>query len=156
VTKVTNNGPVWSIRSVLLSVSDLDHSSTFFQDVMNMHEVHRDDQTAVLAGGAPRSMLLYMRRAYRNAVHPGSQALGVRMLSCDVGSFPELDRVEKRLRALDSFRDRIIIPGGERLEAVLGYDPDRLALAFVAQQPDRTMTTADYEEVWTRIFSVDV
>jgi len=120
-----------------------------------MQEVHRGDQLAVLANSVPGSMLLYLRRAYRTAVHQGQQALGVRALSCDVGSFAELDRVEQRLRALGAFMDRKIIDGVERFEAVHGLDPDRLPLAFVAQQPGRTMTSADYEEVWNRLYSLD-
>jgi len=154
--EVTNDGPAWSIRSVVISVRDLERSSTFYQDVLNMQEVHRRDQLAVLASSVPGSMLLYLRRAYRNAVHQGQQALGVRALSCDVGSFAELDRVEQRLQALGGFVDRQIIDGAERFEAVRGLDPDRLPLALVAQQPGRTMTSADYEEVWTRLYSMDV
>jgi hypothetical protein len=153
---VTNDGSTWSIRSVLISVKDLDRSSTFYQDVANMQEVKRGDQLAVLASSVPGSMLLYLRRAYRSAVHQGQQALGVRALSCDVGSFAELDRVEQRLRAIGAFRDRLIIDGTERFEAVRGLDPDRLPLAFVAQQPGRTVTSTDYEEVWTRLYSMDV
>lgn len=154
--EVTNDTPAWSIRSVLISVKDLDRSSAFYRDVSNMQEVHREDQLAVLASSVPGSMLLYLRLAYRTAVHQGQQALGVRALSCDVGSFAELDRVEQRLRALGAFIDRQIIDGAERFEAVRGLDPDRLPLAFVAQQPGRTMTSADYEGVWTRLFSMDV
>jgi catechol-2,3-dioxygenase len=153
---VANDGPPWSIRSVVISVKDLDRSSTFYQDVTNMQEVQRGDQLAVLASSVPGSMLLYLRLAYRNAVHQGQQALGVRTLSCDVGSFEELDRVEQRLRALGAFTDRQIIGGAERLEAVRGLDPDRLPLAFVAQQAGRTMTSADYEEAWIRLYSMDV
>ncbi len=120
-----------------------------------MQEVHRRDQLAVLASGVPGSMLLYLREAYRAAVHPGQQALGVRALSCDVGSFAELDRVEARLRALGAFMDRQIIEGSGRFEAVRGLDPDRLAVAFVAQEPGRIMTSDDYEGVWTRLYSMD-
>jgi catechol 2,3-dioxygenase-like lactoylglutathione lyase family enzyme len=153
---VTNDDPEWSIRSVLISVKDLDRSSTFYRDVANMQEVHRGDQLAVLASIVPGSMLLYLRRAYRTAAHQGQQALGVRALSCDVGSFAELDRVEQRLRDLGAFRDRQIIDGADRFEAVRGLDPDRLPLAFVAQQRGRAMTSADYEGVWTRLYSMDV
>jgi hypothetical protein len=96
------------------------------------------------------------RQAYRDAVHPGLEALGVRTLSRDVGSFAELDRVEQRLRALDAFTDRQIIGGAERFEAVRGLDPDRLPLAFVAQQAARTMTAADYERAWTGLYGMDV
>jgi catechol 2,3-dioxygenase-like lactoylglutathione lyase family enzyme len=153
--EVTNDAPAWSIRAVVISVKDVDRSSGFYQDVANMQEVHRRDQLAVLASGVPGSMLLYLREAYRAAVHPGQQALGVRALSCDVGSFAELDRVEARLRALGAFMDRQIIEGSGRFEAVRGLDPDRLAVAFVAQEPGRIMTSDDYEGVWTRLYSMD-
>jgi hypothetical protein len=123
---------------------------------MNLQEVHREDQLAVLTSGVAESMLLYLRLAYRAAVHQGQQALGVRALSCDVGSFEELDRVEQRLRALGAFVNREVVEGPERFEVVRGHDPDRLPLALVAQQPGRTLTSADNEKVWTRLFGVDV
>jgi catechol 2,3-dioxygenase-like lactoylglutathione lyase family enzyme len=153
---VTNDGPAWSIRSVVISVKDLDRSSTFYQDVMNLSEVNRADQVAVLAGRGHDSVLLYLRRAYRDAVHEGQQALGIRALSCDVGSVAELDRVEQRLRALGAFRDRQYIDGAKTFEAVRGLDPDRLPLAFVAMQPGRTLSSSDFEDVWTRLYSMDV
>ena len=153
---MTNDGPEWSIRSVLISVKDLDRSSAFYRDVMNLQELHREEQLAVLATSATGSMLLYLRLAYRSAVHSGQQALGVRALSCDVGSFAALDRVEERLRALGAFINREIIEGPERFEVVRGHDPDRLPLALVAQQPGRTMSSADNEKVWSGLYGVDV
>src|ERR1700689_2864897 len=95
--------PPWSLRSVVVSVRDLDRSSTFYQDVMNVPEVFREDQIAVLSSDLTPSFTLYLRQAQRGAAH-AVQALGVRAFSSDVGSFAELDRVEGRLRALDGFR----------------------------------------------------
>jgi hypothetical protein len=123
---------------------------------MNLHEVRRDDQVAVLASSAPGSLSLYLRQAYRGAVHSGQQTLGVRALACDVGSFAELDRVEQRLRGLSAFTERKIIDLTERFEAVRGHDPDRLPLAFVAQESGRTSSSADYDEVWIQLYTMDI
>ena len=66
---MVNDIPAWSLRSVLVSVSNLDLSSTFYQEVMNVVEVLRDGQVAVLSGDELGSMALFLRQAQRNFVH---------------------------------------------------------------------------------------
>jgi catechol 2,3-dioxygenase-like lactoylglutathione lyase family enzyme len=150
---MTNDVPRWSIRAVVVSVRDLDRSSAFYQDVMNVREVSRDGQMAVLSGDLIPGFTLYLREAHRNAVHSG-EALGVRAFSCDVGSFAELDRVEGRLRARDGFRGREFIDDAQRFEMVQGHDPDRLSLVFVAHETDLSLT--DYGHAMARLYAIDL
>jgi catechol 2,3-dioxygenase-like lactoylglutathione lyase family enzyme len=84
---MSDNGPRWSLRSALISVSDLDQSTEFYTDVMNLREVLSKDRVAVLGSDATGSFTLFLREANRYAVVSGQQALGLRTLSCDVGSF---------------------------------------------------------------------
>ena len=65
----------------------------------------------------------------------------VTCLQC--GSLAELDRVEERLRAHDSFRARRKIHETERFELVHGHDPDRLSLTFLAYEVGTTMSLDD-------------
>jgi|HubBroStandDraft_1064217.scaffolds.fasta_scaffold103002_2 catechol 2,3-dioxygenase-like lactoylglutathione lyase family enzyme len=150
---MTSPVPGWSLRSVVVSVRDLSRSSTFYQDVMNVREVSRDGQVAVLSGDATTSFALYLREAHRNAIHSG-MALGVRAFSCDVGSFAELDRVENRLRACDAFQSRQFVDDAHQFELVQGHDPDRLSLLFIAHKTDLALT--DYRSAMARLYAIDV
>jgi hypothetical protein len=86
----------------------------------------------------------------------GQQALGVRALGWTVGSFAELDRVEARLRALDSFRDRRAVAADCKIEQLRGHDPDRLPLTFVAYESGTTMTVEIYHRALATMYAVDL
>lgn len=150
---MVNEIPAWSIRSVVVSVRDLDRSSTFYQDVMNVREVLREGQIAVLGSDLDPTPTLYLREADRQAVYPGG-ALGFRAVSFDVPSFGELDRVEGVLRNLNAFRGRQFIDEAETFEMVQGQDPDRLPLVFVASET--SVPLEDYRAALARLYSIDV
>jgi catechol 2,3-dioxygenase-like lactoylglutathione lyase family enzyme len=153
---VTKGSPVLSIRSVVVSVRDLDHSSAFYQEVMNLPEVLRDDQFVVLGGQESGLFTLYLREAQRNAVRSGPQTLGIRALSCDVASFAELDRIEDRLRALSAFTARQVLDAANGFELVRGHDPDRLPLIFVASAAGGVAVLDDYHRALSQLFAIDV
>src|ERR1700676_785271 len=134
---VVTPDPPWSIRAALISVSDLDRSSTFYQDIMDVREVYRQYQIAVLGTDVAGPFTIFLREAEGNPVHAGQHSIGLRALWCDVGSSSELDRVEARLRALGAFRDRRSIDKAAQFEVVYGKDPDRLALTFTANGTGR-------------------
>ncbi len=150
---MTVGAPGWSMRAVVISVRDLDRSSSFYQDVMNLSETLREDQIAVLSSDQTPSFTLYLREAHRDTVHSG-QALGVRAFSCDVGSFAELDRVEGRLRALNGFQDRQFLDDSEQFEMIHGQDPDRLSLVFVAHETE--LQLRDYRRALARLYTIDL
>jgi catechol 2,3-dioxygenase-like lactoylglutathione lyase family enzyme len=147
--------PSWSVRSIVISVKDLDRSTTFYQDVMHLREVAREGDMAVLSEDATGLFPLYLRQAQRNAVRSGQQSLGVRSVSFNVGSLAELDRVEERLRALDAFRQRQTVDEAGRFDVVFGYDPDRLALTFSAHESGTTMHVSHHRAVGL-LYAVDL
>jgi catechol 2,3-dioxygenase-like lactoylglutathione lyase family enzyme len=151
-----NDAPACSIRSVVISVRDLDRSTTFYQDVMNVSEVIRQDKLAVLGGEVTGPFTLFLRQANRNAIRVGQEALGIRALSCDVEAFAELDRVEGRLRAFNAFRDRQFLDEAEEFEIVRGYDPDRLPLSFVAYETRNRIALNDYHRALAGMYTVDL
>lgn len=153
---MVSDQPPWSSRSILVSVRDLDRSVAFYQSVMGLNEVLRDEQIAACTGDETWPFTLYLRQALRNASHPGGDTLGVRSLSWDVGSIAELDRVEERLRAAGAFRDRRGVPGHDRFEVVRGQDPDRLSLTFVANETNAAMSSDDYLFVLALMYSIDL
>jgi catechol 2,3-dioxygenase-like lactoylglutathione lyase family enzyme len=153
---MTNGSAAWSISSILVSVSNLDRSTAFYEDVMNIHEVFREDQIAILGDDAPGAFTLLLREAHRGALRSGQQSLGIRSLMCDVGSSAELDRVEERLRALDAFQDREFFDEAKQFDFVVGHDPDRLPLMFTANDGAKTPSRHDYHQGLARMYAVDV
>jgi hypothetical protein len=147
--------PTWSVQSVIVSVRDLDTSSNFYRDVMNVNELLREDQVAVLGADVTSSFTLILRETLRGT-HPGQQSLGIRALTCDVGSSTEIDRVEQRLRALDAFQERQVIDEAEGFEVLHGHDPDRLPLMFLTSRIGRPISLDDYRGALQRIYVVDL
>lgn len=151
---MSDHPPAWSIRSVVVSVRDLDRSSAFYREVMGIDEVFRGNGIAVLTADQTKPYTVYLREAPRNAVHSGQQSLGVRAVSCDVGSLAELDRVEGRLRALDAFRTRQFLDEEEKIEFVHGQDPDRISLLFVANES--ALPLHQSPRALARLYSIDL
>jgi catechol 2,3-dioxygenase-like lactoylglutathione lyase family enzyme len=147
-------GPVWPVHSVLLSVRDLDRSTAFYQAVLHLRELLREGRVAVLAGEKV-PFTLFLRLANPGAVHFGSDALGVRSLTYDVGSVAELDRVEKGLRDFDAFRDRQSPSESTGYRWVRGYDPDRFPLAFMANESGKKVSLVDIHRAMARMYAFD-
>ena len=152
---MTDEPPPWSIRSALISVSDLDRSVAFYQEVTNLHEILRADRMVVLGLDDASSFTLYLRHTGA-ATHPGQQAVGVRSLVVDVVNLSALDEVEARLKAHDSFRARQRIQESRPFQLVQGHDPDRLSLTFLAYEPGAQMSLGDYCRVMAGMYSVDL
>jgi catechol 2,3-dioxygenase-like lactoylglutathione lyase family enzyme len=148
----TEETTVWSIGGLVIAVRDLERSVPFYEDVMSLREVMRDGEVALLEGSG--SFRLYLRGSHGQGTRPGRQALGPRVVSFDVGSASELDRVEERLRALGSFRTRQSLSLHEDLEVVFGFDPDRLALTF-ATPPTGQPEVFDRDRSVQAIYSAD-
>ena len=147
--------PGWALRSALVSVSDLARSTAFYQEVMGVDEVHRQDQLAVI-GVTNNHCTVYLREVARGGMREGEQALGLRALFITVGSLRELDRVEKSLKDHKSFRDRPVFDSEMRLEAVRGYDPDRLPLVFVAQDVGSELSPSELLRVADVMYAIDI
>jgi catechol 2,3-dioxygenase-like lactoylglutathione lyase family enzyme len=119
------------MRSVLITVSDLDRSVKFYKDVCDVGELVSDSDCAVLGVQTTGSPTLALRPAQGRGLRGGQQTLGLRACSFFVGSDAELDRIEARLKAFSLFQDRQQRGRDGRIHLVRGHDPDRLPLAFM-------------------------
>jgi catechol 2,3-dioxygenase-like lactoylglutathione lyase family enzyme len=149
---MTGSG-AWSLRSMLIRVSDLDRASQFYTDVCGLREIVREADAALL-GVEGTELTLDLRLAHRQGVHGGQQTLGLRACSFYVGSTAELERVEGRLKALSAFQDRKQQGEDGRIGLVQGHDPDRLPLAFLSYEPP--LTEADYRSLLSLIYAWDL
>jgi catechol 2,3-dioxygenase-like lactoylglutathione lyase family enzyme len=149
-----NEAGGWWLDFILVVVSDLDRSVQFYTDVCDLEEIVREPGHALLGRETIRSLTLTLRQVDRRGVRAGQQALGIRGGSFYVETDAELDRVEARLRSRSAFQDRQRCGEDDRVQLVLGHDPDRLPLGFLSYEPP--LTAADYREMLRRIYSWDL
>ncbi|MGO9660196.1 MAG: VOC family protein [Acidimicrobiales bacterium] len=155
---MTEDHPDWSVQSLLIGVRDLNRSSAFYQEVMHLREVLRQDRVAVLVDDAKGPVVLYLRELYRprDAVRPGPEALGLRAVTFRVGSLAELDRVEQHLRAEHAFRDRYSLEGTEVFEVVRGWDPDRAPLDVMVKHTGERISLDEFRSGMARMYTQDL
>jgi catechol 2,3-dioxygenase-like lactoylglutathione lyase family enzyme len=155
---MTEDHPDWLVQSVLIGVRELNRSVTFYQDVMHLREVVRQDRIAVLVDDGKGPFTLFLRQLYRiqDAVRPGPEALGVRSLTYRVDSLAELDQVEQRLRDAYAFRDRYRIDETQVFEVVRGWDPDRLPLNVMVKHTGQKVSLDVFRSTMARMYSQDL
>jgi hypothetical protein len=153
----TENVPeVWTIRSTLVAVADLDRSVAFYREVGPFDEMFREDAVAVLGAMAPASIVLILREIQSvSQTRHGQQSLGLRSIHFNVGSLGELDRIESVLRGRKLFTARRQIAGGAS-EFVLGRDPDNLPLVFIIYGEGKPLEPDYYRAIVPLIYSLDV
>ena len=147
--------PTWSIRSMLIAVSDLDRSVAFYRELGPFDVVAREDAVAVLGSASPASVLVVLRetRGIHQTRH-GQQSLGLRSITFNVGSLDELDRIESVLRGRELFTSRHQIADGAS-DLLRGRDPDNLPLVFVCYADDEAHGPDYYQEVANLVYSLD-
>ena len=127
-----SRSPAIAIRpiGVLISVAELERSVSFYSDVFDSTVQVRDAQVAILGRKNSDVDFLTLREAPRSAKRPGTGTLGPRALFWSVGSTEALEDIEKRLKDRGAHLRRL--QRSDNTEIVVGLDPDRLALGFIA------------------------
>jgi hypothetical protein len=144
----------WTTRSALVAVSDLDRSIEFYRELGPFEVVLREDDVALLGEASPDSFGLILRQT--SSIYPTrhrQQSLGLRLITFNVGSLGELDRIELQLRKSDHFTERRNVAEGAS-EVVLGRDPDNLPLVFV-YYAEETLGPDYYRTIADIVFSLD-
>jgi hypothetical protein len=120
---------------VLISVAELERSVSFYSDVFDLTVQVRDEQVVILGQKNSDVDVITLREAPRSAKRPGTGTLGPRALFWSVESTGVLDTIEKRLKDRGAHLRRL--QRSENTEIVVGLDPDRLALGFIASHQGR-------------------
>jgi catechol 2,3-dioxygenase-like lactoylglutathione lyase family enzyme len=117
----------------LITVTDLDLSTKFYCEAMELRVQASDGTSVMLApdDNATHPWLLALRRV-GGKTHLSGGSVGIRALFFRI-DLADLDDLELRLRALDGFHER---HDGEFYEMVSAYSPDRNALGFWAPLPN--------------------
>lgn len=151
---MTLSAPPWSMRSVLVSVSDLDRSVPFYCGVLGLREIVREGEVAVLEGEG-RTFAVLLREVTGQGARHGQQEFGVRAVSFDVGSHSELDAVAARLEEARALVSRSPSEGAGPYRLVAGRDPDRLPLVFIAYAAGAQLDAAGLRHVALHMYGVD-
>ena len=119
-----------SIQGILLNVSDLERSITFYTEVFEFSvDAQEIDVAALNVSASDRRQVLILRATKATSFHPGRGAIGPRLLAFEAGSLDEVHLVQARLEARKAFAGRRRAKGWE---AVLGFDPDRNQVSITA------------------------
>jgi catechol 2,3-dioxygenase-like lactoylglutathione lyase family enzyme len=152
---LTSSQPVLLLQNVMISVRNLDRSVEFYEDVTQLRQTVREGGVAVLARNEPGAPMLLLRQATTRALHPGFDFVGVRSITWELPSVVELGQIEERLRARHSFRDRHAVEDDPDFEFLIGHDPDRLALAFIASRSGARVSETTVRTVSGYVYSID-
>ena len=146
-------GVDWSVRSLLILVSDLDRSAQFYTDVLGLQQAFGIADAALLAVDETEIPMLVLRQVKGPGLGTGQESLRVRAGFFHIGSSTETDRVEGRLKAFSAFQDRLQI-GEHGRDVIRGHDPDRLPLQFSNLEPP--MDAAEYRTMMSYIYGADL
>jgi len=150
-----NEPPTMVMNAAMVSVTNLDHSSEFYQQVLEVEEVLREDRIAILGSDQPGSSVLILRESERQSLHPGRSSSGVRSLGWEVSNRVKLAEIEGRLRNHNAFRERRVLQEVSEFDVVIGQDPDRLSLVFAVSVTDTRLTATSFNRTSFAMYSID-
>jgi hypothetical protein len=146
--------PAMVMQTAVVSVTNLDHSSEFYQRVLSVDEVLREDQIAILGTGESGSSVLILRESPQS-LHHGRSSSGVRSLGWEVSTRVNLADIEETLRNYDAFRERRVLDEVPDFEVVIGQDPDRLSLVFAASLTGSRLTATSFNQTSVAMYAID-
>jgi catechol 2,3-dioxygenase-like lactoylglutathione lyase family enzyme len=132
-----------NLLSVVLNVSDLDQSIEFYDDVLGLRLLFKGDQLAAIGGaeGAPTQVLVL--RALGTTGHVGgAHHIGARAIVWEVGSLDQLDHIAGALERRSSLVGK---REAKTWTAVVGHDPDRIAIVASCSLRDGPITYDDWD-----------
>jgi catechol 2,3-dioxygenase-like lactoylglutathione lyase family enzyme len=116
-----------NFQSLVINVSNLDRSIEFYCDVFGFTLLSRRDQLAAIsAAGSEQPQVIVLRAFGTSGRGGGARHIGIRALVLEVDSLTELEKIEQALERRQSLGRRLT--DNANWKAVVGYDPDRIAL----------------------------
>jgi catechol 2,3-dioxygenase-like lactoylglutathione lyase family enzyme len=113
-------------HSVVMNVADLDRSVNFYREIFGFSLVARQDQLAAMnAPDSERPQVIVLRAFGTSGRLGGARQIGMRALLLEVDS---IDALEKIAGAMDQRGCLVGKREGPGWTAVVGHDPDRIAI----------------------------
>jgi catechol-2,3-dioxygenase len=142
-----------SIQAALLNVRNLDKSIEFYQDVLGLRPISREDRVAALMidERSGRQVLVLRELDGANPVHMGRGTIGPRVIILEAASPDELDAIEQRLTERNAFIGR---RRTDTWEAVVGVDPDRIELSISSSLTGAPIDSTHWEHLDQMVYEV--
>jgi catechol-2,3-dioxygenase len=138
---------------VLASVNSLTRSVRFYCEVLQFEVQLQDAEVAILTSNHQGAPFLTLRETDGSHAHFGPESVGVRALFWQLRSMEALDAVEDALRRRESFIQRSTRSTSS--ETVVGLDPDRIALGFMASRDGAHLSVQQLAEIPALAYSID-
>lgn len=133
-----------NFQGVVVNVTDLERSVDFYREVLGFTVLSEKDQlAAVSAPGSDRTQVIVLRALGNGSVR-GAGHIGLQAFLLEVESDDQLEVIASKLdsrRALVSRRDR------SEWTAIVGHDPDRVAIVVSCHRGGGGMT----EDGWSAL-----
>jgi catechol 2,3-dioxygenase-like lactoylglutathione lyase family enzyme len=130
-----------NFHGVVFNVADLDRSIDFYRDVFAFTLLSRSGQIAAISAPESEHPQIIVLRALGTDRVAGARHVGIRALILEVGSLDELERISHRLESRNSFVGR---RAGATWTAVIGTDPDRIAVVTASGSGVGPITHEDW------------
>ena len=142
-----------SIQAALLNVRNLNKSIEFYQDVLGLRPISREDRVAALMidETSGRQVLVLRELDGANPVHMGRGSIGPRVIILEAASPDELDAIEQRLTERNAFIGR---RRTDTWEAVVGVDPDRIELSISSSLTGGPIDSTHWEHLDQMVYEV--
>ena len=134
--------PRLTLASAVMFVADLQRSLVFYQELLGLEAIARDDDAALLV--SPDGYQLYLRAMGKRAPHFNG-AIGIQYLIWTAESEDDLDRCERVLRAQSP---RVTSTTTDGFRVVEGRGPDDVPVVVTFPGPDQ----APRHEIMKRIY----
>jgi catechol 2,3-dioxygenase-like lactoylglutathione lyase family enzyme len=139
-------------HSVVMNVADLDRSVDFYREIFGFSLVARRDQIAAMsAPDSERPQVIILRALETSGRVGGARQIGMRALLLEVNS---IDALEKISKALDQRGCLVGKREGADWTAVVGHDPDRIAVVANASLGPGPITVEGWKALDEVLYSL--
>jgi catechol 2,3-dioxygenase-like lactoylglutathione lyase family enzyme len=140
-----------NFHSVVINVADLDRSIDFYREVFAFTLLSKTGQIAAIsAPDSERPQIIVLRALGTDRV-AGARHVGIRALILEVGSVDELEQISHRLESRSSFVGR---RAGPTWTAVVGTDPDRIAVVTASRSGVEPITDEDWRALDDYVYGI--
>jgi catechol 2,3-dioxygenase-like lactoylglutathione lyase family enzyme len=139
-------------QSVVINVANLEQSVDFYFDVFGFTVLTKADQIVAMSAPDSTALQVIVLREYGTSGRiGGARHTGIRALSLEARSIEELDQIGAQLRRRKAF---VVRPERDDWVAVVGHDPDRLAVVAICGRGPESITYEHWNDLDELLYRV--